>query len=86
MGYIVCIFIPFTLLILYHGINCIKLFRRYKNEQMEQMQAEKDKLMAEREENAKMLAELQALKAQLTQNNSQDTTPPAEEVTEPANK
>lgn len=71
-GYIICIFIPFALLILYQGIKCIRLFRRYKREQMEEMQAEKDQLAAEREENAKMLAELQALKAQLTGEPSAD--------------
>lgn len=65
-GYFICIFIPFALLIIYQGIKCINLFRRYKKEQMEEMQAEKDQLAAEREENAKMLAELQALKAQLS--------------------
>ncbi len=64
-GYIICIFIPFMLLILYQGINCIRLFRRYRKEQMAEMQSEKDAIAAEREENAKMLAELQALKAQL---------------------
>lgn len=64
-GYIVCIFVPFMLLILYQGINCIQLFRRYKKEQMEEMEAEKAKIEAERAESAKMMAELQALKAQL---------------------
>lgn len=74
VGYIVCIFIPFALLILYQGINCIRLFRRYKKEQMEEMQAEKEQIAAEREENARMLAELQVLKAQLLDKNSADTT------------
>ncbi len=69
-GYIICIFIPFMLLILYQGINCIRLFRRYRKEQMDAMQAEKDKISAEREETAKMLAELQALKAELSNKNS----------------
>ena len=55
-GYFVCIFTPFMLII---------LFRRYKKEQMEEMQAEKDKIEAEKAENAKMLEELKALKAQL---------------------
>ncbi len=64
-GYIVCILIPFMLLILYQGLNCIKLFRRYKKEQMEEMQAEKEQIEAERLENKKMMEELQALKAQL---------------------
>lgn len=64
-GYFVCIFVPFMLLVIYQGINFLRLFRRYKKEQMEEMQAERDKIEAEREENAKMLAELQALKAKL---------------------
>lgn len=66
-GYIVCIFVPFMLLILYQGINCIRLFRRYKQEQTEELEAEKAKIEAERAESAKMMAELQALKAQLEQ-------------------
>lgn len=66
-GYIVCILIPFMLLIIYQGLNCIRLFRRYKKEQNEEMQAERDKIEADRLENQKMLEELQALKAQLEQ-------------------
>lgn len=64
-GYIVCIFIPFMLLILYQGINCVKLFRRYKGEQMEEMNAEKAKIEEERAQNARMMEELLQLKAQL---------------------
>lgn len=64
-GYLVCIFIPFMLLIIYQGVKCIALFRRYKKEQTEEMEAEKAQIEAERAENAKMLAELQALKSQL---------------------
>ena len=37
-GYFVCIFIPFMVLILYQGLNCIRLFRRYKTEQMQDME------------------------------------------------
>lgn len=66
-GYIVCIFVPFMLLILYQGLNCIRLFRRYKQEQTEELEAEKAMIEAERAESAKMMAELQALKAQLEQ-------------------
>ena len=73
-GYIICIFIPFMLLILYQGINCIRLFRRYRKEQMDAMQAEKDKISAEREETAKMLAELQALKAELSKKDDSENT------------
>lgn len=64
-GYIICIFIPFMLLILYQGVNCIRLFRRYKKEQTEEMEAERAKIEAEREAAQKMLEELQVLKAQL---------------------
>lgn len=67
-GYIVCIFIPFMLLILYQGINCIRLFRRYKKEQMAEMEEEREKIEAERAESQKMMAELQALKEQLAAN------------------
>lgn len=66
-GYIICIFIPFLLLILYQGINCIRLFRRYKAEQTEAMEQEKAQIAAEREENAKMLEELKALRAELAE-------------------
>ena len=72
-GYIVCIFVPFMLLILHQGINCIRLFRRYKQEQTEELEAEKAKIEAERAESAKMMAELQALKAQLEQRTESKT-------------
>lgn len=64
-GYFVCIFTPFMLIIVYEAVNFFNLFRKYKQEQMEQMQAERDKIQAEKEENARMLEELMALKAQL---------------------
>lgn len=67
-GYFVCIFTPFMLIIIYEGLKFFNLFRRYKKEQMDEMQAEKDKIEAERQENAKMLEELKALKAQLEGN------------------
>lgn len=64
-GYILCILIPFLFLIGYNGLNCIMLFRRYKREQMEELQAEKDKLAEERRQSAEMMKELQALREQL---------------------
>ena len=69
-GYIVCILIPFLLLILYNGVDVIRLFRKYKKEQMDAMQAEKDQIEADRAETQRMLEELLALKAQLEQKNS----------------
>lgn len=73
-GYFTCIFIPFMLLIVYQGINVIRLFRRYKREQMEEMQAERDKIEVERIESQKMMAELLALKEQLAQQTETNTT------------
>lgn len=64
-GYFVCIFIPFMLLILYQGLNCIRLFRRYKREQLQEMEAERAKIETERAESAKMMEELLALKEEL---------------------
>ena len=71
-GYIVCILIPFLLLILYQGINCIIIFRRYKREQLEVMEAEKAQLAQERKQSLEMMRELEALKAQLAQQQSKE--------------
>lgn len=79
-GYIVCIFLPFLLLILIQGFNSLKLFRRYKSEQLAELKAEQEKqqaeltaereqLAAERAESQKMMAELLKLKEQLGNNN-----------------
>lgn len=68
-GYIVCILIPFLVLILIQGLNCIRLFRRYKYEQEQEMKEECEKIAEERAENQKVMEELLALKAQLAQQN-----------------
>lgn len=64
-GYIVCILIPFLLLILMQGINSIKLFKRYKQEQLRELDAEKEKLEAEKLESQKMMKELLELRRQM---------------------
>ncbi len=69
-GYIVCILVPFTLLILYNGVNCIRLFKQYKKEQTAELEAEKAEIAAEREQNAQMMKELLELKAQLAKQTS----------------
>ena len=69
------------LIILYEGVKFFNLFRRYKKEQMAEMQAEKEKIEAEKAENAKMLEELRSLKAQLE--GQQSGTAPAEPATAP---
>ena len=73
-GYMLCIFVPFMLLILYQGFRCIQLFRKYKQEQMAEMEAERQKLSEEREESARVLAELEALKAQLAEKEIREGT------------
>ena len=78
-GYIVCILIPFLLLILLEGIRCIRLFRKYKAEQQAELQAERDKIEADRAETQRMMQELLQMKAQMAQNGGEtsktDETP-----------
>ena len=79
-GYIICILVPFLLLILYNGVNVIRLFRKYKREQTAEIQAEKDQLEAERAENQRMMQELLALKAQLEKSGEATPAQPASEA------
>lgn len=66
-GYIVCVLIPFLLLILLEGIRCIRLFRKYKAEQQAELQAERDKIEADRAETQRMMQEILAMRAQMQQ-------------------
>ena len=83
-GYFICIFTPFMLIILYEAAKFFALFRKYKKEQMSEMQAELSKIEAEREANAKLLEELQALKAQLEAGRAAPAEDPAPQETETA--
>ena len=74
-GYIVCILTPFLLLILLQGLYCSKLFRRYKQEQLDEMKAEREKIEAARLESQKMMQELLALKQQLEEKENSIETP-----------
>ncbi len=76
-GYIVCILIPFLLLIIYQGLNCVKIFKMYKAEQMAELQAEKDALEAQRKQSEDMMAQLLAMQQQMVAQN-QSAAPPAE--------
>ncbi|MBR4766881.1 MAG: hypothetical protein IK085_08975, partial [Clostridia bacterium] len=69
-GYIVCILIPFVILIMMQQFNAIKLFRQYKREQLEEVESEQAKLEEERKQSKAMLEELEALKAQLAKQNT----------------
>ncbi len=57
-GYIVCIFLPFLLLIVLQGINSIRLFKKYKAEQLAELEAQRKK------ERAELEAEREALRAE----------------------
>ena len=73
-GYIVCILVPFVLLIVMEGIHCIRLFRKYKAEQRAELHAERAKLDADRAEIQKMMQELLAMKAQLGDPTSEENS------------
>lgn len=78
-GYIICILIPFLALILLEGLRCIRLFKQYKAEQQAELQAERDKIEADRAETQRMMQELLQMKAQMAQNGGEtpkkDDTP-----------
>ena len=79
-GYITCILVPFLLLIVYQGLNCVKVFRMYKAEQMAELQAEKDALEAQKKQSEDMMAQLLAIQQQLNRQKQTDTPPaPAQE-------
>lgn len=65
-GYIICILVPFLILIALEGIHCVRLFKKYKAEQKAEIAAEKEKIEAERDENRRLMQELVAMKAQMT--------------------
>ena len=65
-GYILCILIPFLILILHQGLNCVAAFRRYKGEQMAELQAEKDALEKQRQQSELMMQQLLEMKQQMT--------------------
>ena len=84
-GYIVCIFLPFLLLILMQGFNSIRLFRRYKQEQLAEIEArreqekaelaaERERLEADRLQSQQLMAELMKLKKELS--GKEDSNPP----------
>ena len=77
-GYIVCILIPFLLLIIHQGLNCVKIFRLYKAEQMAELQAEKDALEAQRKQSEEMMAQLLAMQKQMAEQ-AQSAEPPAQD-------
>lgn len=63
-GYLLLILLPFLLLIIFQGVHCVGLFREYRKEEMAEIQAERKKLLEEREATRHMMEELNALKQQ----------------------
>ena len=67
-GYFICIFTPFFILILVQARNSIKLVRKYKKEQMEEIQAEKKSLEEERVRSQEMMEQLMQMQQAMEQN------------------
>lgn len=65
-GYILCILVPFLLLIAYHGAKVIRLLRQHRQEQLAALQGEK----------AQLEAEIQRLKAQTAAGMEQEPEQP----------
>lgn len=83
-GYIICIFIPFLLLILLEGLRCVRLFRQYKKEQQSELQKERDQLREEREETQRMMQELKEMKQKLGSTELLSPAQPAPAPVQPA--
>lgn len=69
-GYFALILLPFSLLIIYNGVSAFVYYRRYKDEEADERQAEQDKLDEKLAEIEKAKQELAAMQAQLAQNQS----------------
>jgi signal peptidase I len=82
-GYIVCILVPFILIIALQIGNVVKAFRNYKREQLSEMVEERARLEEDKQKNAQMMEELLALKAELekakAEASGQGGSPSAEE-------
>lgn len=76
-GYIVCILLPFLVLIIIQGMNGVIIFKRYKAEQMaaindehmrqkQELEEERQRLELQQAESKRMLEELAKLKEQLS--------------------
>ncbi len=78
-GYIICIFLPFLLLIGMQGYNSVRLFKKYKAEQLAeiqasrekefaQLQAEREKIEEERKRQEEMMQQLLKMQAAMKKN------------------
>lgn len=78
-GYIVCIFVPFLILIVMQGVKVIRLFRTYKAQQMDQLKEEREKIEQERAQSVELLKQLQELQTQIAAQTAAQGAPKAEE-------
>jgi len=81
-GYILCILIPFLLLIAYHGYNCVRVFRAYKAEQMAQLKREKAAIAAERRKSEAMMRQLLEMQKQMQTQQAAPAAPPRKQETD----
>lgn len=68
LGYVLCILVPFLLLIVYNAVQCVVLFREYKREQLRALRVQRKQLEAERRRNEEMMQELLELRELLRRN------------------
>lgn len=78
LGYLLCIFVPFLILIALQIKNCAKAFRSMRKEQKQEMQVERDELKAEREKLEEAMAQLRAMQQQMGMPQATPAAPPAE--------
>jgi len=76
-GYIVCILIPFLLLIVYQGLNCVKVFKMYKKEQVAELEAEKAQIEADRKKTEMLMEQLLMMQQQMAGQTAAAQAPPA---------
>lgn len=64
-GYLICILLPFMVLIMIQAFNTFRIFKQYKKEQIAALDAEKEQISIERAEAQRMLDEVRLLRAEL---------------------
>ncbi len=64
-GYLLCILVPFLLLIIIQALNCLKIYKQYKREKQEEIEAKAARIEKARMESERMNEELRLLRAQL---------------------
>ena len=74
-GYLTCILLPFSFLLISIGFDCVRLFNQSKKEQEERLRALQKELEREKAENRRIRAESDELRAQLALKASDDATP-----------